>query len=114
MPTIQQVCEDYAKARRQFKRSKLRWRVSNPRSSKYSLGWVPFKARACSTSQGKSCLQGRCSACGTATAWATMNCAPAVSAIHGKIANQRKDMLHKFSTAMVRDYGAVFVGDVTA
>ncbi|CAB5555732.1 RNA-guided endonuclease InsQ/TnpB family protein [Stutzerimonas stutzeri] len=45
-PTVQQVCEDYAKARRQFKKSKLRWRVSNPNSSKRSLGWVPFKARA--------------------------------------------------------------------
>lgn len=44
--TTQQVCEDYAKARKQFKRSRLRWRVSNPQSSKYSLGWVPFKSRA--------------------------------------------------------------------
>ncbi len=40
--TIQQVCEDYAKARKQFKRAKLRWRVSNPKSSKRSLGWIPF------------------------------------------------------------------------
>ena len=45
-PTAQQVCEDYAKARMQFRRSRLNWRVSNPQSSKYSLGWVPFKARA--------------------------------------------------------------------
>ena len=45
-PTVQQVCEDYAKARKQFKKAKLRWRVSNPQSSKYSLGWIPFKARA--------------------------------------------------------------------
>jgi IS605 OrfB family transposase len=45
-PTVQQVCEDYAKARKQFKRSRLNWRVSNPQSSKYSLGWIPFKARA--------------------------------------------------------------------
>ena len=45
-PTVQQVCEDYAKARKQFKRNKLRWRVSNPQSSKYSLGWIPFKSRA--------------------------------------------------------------------
>lgn len=44
--TTQQVCEDYAKARKQFKRSRLSWRVSNPESGKYSLGWVPFKARA--------------------------------------------------------------------
>ena len=45
-PTVQQVCEDYAKARKQFKKAKLRWRVSNLQSSKYSLGWIPFKARA--------------------------------------------------------------------
>ncbi len=45
-PTVQQVCEDYAKARKQFRKAKLRWRVSSPLSSKYSLGWVPFKARA--------------------------------------------------------------------
>ena len=37
-----------------------------------------------------------------------------VRAIHAKIANQRKDMLHKFSAAMVRDYGAIFVGDVAS
>jgi len=45
-PTAQQVCEDYAKARKQFKRSRLNWRVSNRNSPKYSLGWIPFKARA--------------------------------------------------------------------
>jgi len=44
--TVQQVCEDYAKARKQAKRSKLRWRVSNRQSAKYSLGWIPFKSRA--------------------------------------------------------------------
>ena len=32
--------------RKQFKKTKLRWRVSNPKSSKYSLGWIPFKAAA--------------------------------------------------------------------
>ena len=37
-----------------------------------------------------------------------------VKAIHAKIKNQRKDMLHKFSTAMVKDYGAIFVGDVAS
>ncbi len=35
-------------------------------------------------------------------------------AIHAKIANQRKDMLHKFSSAMVQDYGAIFVGAVSS
>ena len=42
--TTQQVCEEYATRRRQFKASRLRWRVSNRQSPKRSLGWVPFKA----------------------------------------------------------------------
>ena len=44
--TTQQVCEEYATRRRQFKRARLNWRVSNPKSSKRSLGWIPFKSRA--------------------------------------------------------------------
>lgn len=44
--TTQQVCEEYATRRRQFKRTRLAWRVSNPQSAKRSLGWVPFKSRA--------------------------------------------------------------------
>lgn len=51
--TSQQVCEDYAKARKQFKRSRLNWRVSSPVSPKYSLGWVPFKARAVQYKSGQ-------------------------------------------------------------
>ena len=50
--TVQQVCENFAKARKQFKLNKLCWRVSNPQSSKYSLGWIPFKTRAlCNTTR---------------------------------------------------------------
>lgn len=33
-------------------------------------------------------------------------------ALHAKAMNQRQDALHKFSTALVRAYGAVYVGDV--
>lgn len=40
--TIQRVNAEFATRRRQFKRLKLRWRVS--RGAKRSLGWVPFKA----------------------------------------------------------------------
>ena len=40
--TIQRVDAEFATRRRQFKRAKLRWRVS--RGSKRSLGWIPFKA----------------------------------------------------------------------
>ena len=57
-PTVQQVCEDYAKARKQFKRAKLRWRVSNPKSSKRSLGWIPFKARALTYKGGQVSFAG--------------------------------------------------------
>jgi IS605 OrfB family transposase len=40
--TIQRVNAEFATRRRQFKKAKLRWRVS--RGAKRSLGWVPFKA----------------------------------------------------------------------
>ena len=35
-------------------------------------------------------------------------------AIHAKIANRRKDFLHKLSTELVKNNGAIFVGDVNA
>jgi putative transposase len=41
--TVQLVCEEYATRRKQFKRARLNWRVSNPKSAKRSLGWMPFK-----------------------------------------------------------------------
>ena len=37
-----------------------------------------------------------------------------VRAIHAKIANRRKDALHKLSTRLVKQYGAIFVGNVNA
>ncbi len=40
--TIQRVNAEFATRRRQFKRVKLRWRVS--RGARRSLGWIPFKA----------------------------------------------------------------------
>jgi putative transposase len=40
--TIQRVNAEFATRRQQFKRVKLRWRVS--RGAKRSLGWIPFKA----------------------------------------------------------------------
>jgi putative transposase len=40
--TVQRVNAEFARRRRQFKKAKLRWRVS--RGPKRSLGWVPFKA----------------------------------------------------------------------
>lgn len=38
--TIQQVCEEYATRRKQFKKRKLNWR------SQKSLGWIPFKSNS--------------------------------------------------------------------
>ena len=42
--TIQAITEELVMRRKQFKKAKLRWRVSNPKSAKKSLGWIPFKA----------------------------------------------------------------------
>ena len=183
-PTVQQVCEDYAKARRQFKKAKLRWRVSNPQSSKYSLGWIPFKARALQYKAGQIQFAGQKfslwdsygladyelragsfsqdsrgrwylnvvvkvqAKTSTATAavgidlglkeaavtstgeriegrfYRKLECKlgiaqrakkkKRVKAIHAKIANQRKDLLHQFSTRLVKNHAAIFVGDVSS
>ena len=183
-PTVQQVCEEYATRRRQFKKAKLRWRVSNSQSSKYSLGWIPFKARALQYKAGQIAFAGHKfslwdsygladyelragsfnqdsrgrwylnvvikvqpkATTGTASVGIDLGLKEAavtstgeriegrfyrkletrlsiaqrarkkkrVKAIHAKIKNQRKDMLHKFSTTMVKDYGAIFVGDVAS
>ena len=183
-PTVQQVCEDYAKARKQFKKSKLRWRVSSPQSSKCSLGWVPFKARALQYKAGQIAFAGQrfslwdsygladyelragsfsqdsrgrwylnvvvkvqvASTAGTASVGIDLGLKEAavastgeriegrfyrklecklgiaqrahkkqrVRAIHAKIANQRKELLHQFSTQLVKRNAAIFVGDVAS
>ena len=41
--TIQAVTEELVTRRKQFKKAKLKWRVSNRTSPKKSLGWIPFK-----------------------------------------------------------------------
>ncbi|MBX9935697.1 MAG: transposase [Burkholderiaceae bacterium] len=158
-PTVQQVCEDYAKARKQFKKTQLGWCVSTPQSSKYSLGWIPFKACAVQYKAGQIAFAGQRFSLwdsygladyelragsfsqGTRGRW-YLNVAVAssgeriegrfyrkleaqlriaqrahkkqrVRAIHAKIANQRKDLLHQFSTKLVKESAAIFVGDVT-
>ena len=182
--TVQLVCMEYATRRRQFKKTRLNWRVSNPKSAKYSLGWIPFKGghanykagqvhfagqklglwdsygladyelRAGSFSedsrgrwylnvavqvQGKSSL-------GTAAVGIDLGlkeCATTSTgdklegrwyrrheqalgiaqrarkkkrtrAIHAKIKNQRKNDLHQFSTQLVEQNAAIFVGDVAS
>ena len=182
--TVQLVCVEYATRRKQFKKTRLNWRVSNPKSAKYSLGWIPFKGghakykagqihfagqklslwdsygladyelRAGSFSEdsrGRWYLnvvvkvQAKASS-GTASVGIDLGLKEAavasdgqriegrfyrkleadlgiaqrahkkrrVKAIHAKIANQRKDALHKFSTALVRENAAIFVGDVAS
>lgn len=53
---FQQVAGEYVTRRRQFKRVKLRWRVST--GSRRSLGWIPFKARSLSYKNGQVSFQG--------------------------------------------------------
>ena len=51
--TIQAVTEELITRRKQFKKAKLRWRVSDPKCAKKSLGWIPFKASAIKVEQGQ-------------------------------------------------------------
>ncbi|MEC5210543.1 putative transposase [Psychrobacter sp. PL15] len=44
--TLQAVAETHAKARKQFKKAKLKWRTNNPKSKRKNLGWIPFKKTA--------------------------------------------------------------------
>ena len=182
--TVQVVCAEYATRRKQFKKTRLNWRVSNPKSAKYSLGWIPFKGghakykagqiqfagkkfslwdsyglsdyelragsisedsrgrwyfnvavqvqsqpspgtaavgidlglKECATTSTGEKLQGRWYRCheqklGIAQRAGKKNRA---RAIHAKIKNQRKDALHQFSTQLVKNNAAIFVGDVAS
>jgi putative transposase len=182
--TVQLVCEEYATRRRQFKKARLNWRVSNPKSAKYSLGWIPFKKGGVSYCNGqvKFCglqlglwdsyglsqyelragsisqdargrwylnvaveVEAKPSA-GTASVGIDLGlktaavCSngdalasriyrkhePALAiaqrarkkdrtrAIHARIANVRKDAMHKFSTQLVAGNAAIFVGNVSS
>lgn len=56
--TIQAVTEELILRRKQFKKAKLRWRVSNPKSARKSLGWIPFKASGIKVEHGQVKYQG--------------------------------------------------------
>ena len=186
--TQQQVCEEFATRLRQFKRQRLNWRVSDRKSPKYSLGWVPFKARALKYRNGQVRFNGisiglwdsyglskyefragsfnedsrgrwylnvavkfevdekrvpdgattigidlglkTLATYSDGTAFAPKRFYRAaeqalgiaqraakkrrVKAIHAKIANQRKDAIHKETSALVKKYAAIFVGNVNA
>lgn len=182
--TVQAVSEEYCVRRKQFKATKLRWRVS--RGSRRSLGWIPVKARALSYRNGQVHYQGNAISLWDSYGLASYElragcfsedargrwylnvtvdvrkpapCAgsssvgidlglkdlaalsnghkieaqqfyrdlePALAvaqragkklrtkAIHAKISNRRKDFLHKLSTRLVKQNGAIFIGDVNA
>lgn len=55
--TVQAVSEEYCLRRKQFKRAKLRWRVSH--GTRRSLGWIPVKALALSYRNGQVHYQGQ-------------------------------------------------------
>ena len=54
--TVQSISSEYVTRRKQFKKAKLRWRVS--RGPKRSLGWVPFKASALRYRNGQVLFSG--------------------------------------------------------
>ncbi|MDD2728658.1 transposase [Malikia sp.] len=187
--TVQVVCAEYATRRRPFKRSRLNWRVSNPKSSKYSLGWIPFKIgharykagqiqfagqhfslwdshgladhelrsgsfsedsrgrwylnvaveipelvgprlptptsvigididlglKDCATTSAGQKLEGRWyRAHEQKLATAQRARKKRRKALHAQIRNQRQDALHQFSTALVKEHAAIFVGDVAS
>ena len=56
--TIQAVNEELVLRRKQFKKAKLRWRVSG--GSRKSLGWIPFKASGVSYQNGQMKYAGQC------------------------------------------------------
>lgn len=185
--TVQAISAEYVTRRKQHKKVKLRWRVSDPKRSNYSLGWVPFKKSAIKYTNGQVHLAGTplslwdsyglseyelgagnlsedsrgrwylnvsvkvkkkplpvkaadavgidlglkefYATSGGETVQAQRiyrDLEPALAvaqragnkrrtrALHAKIANRRKDALHKASTALVRKHGAVFVGNVNA
>lgn len=186
--TVQEACKEFATRIRQFKRQKLKWRVSNRKSPKYSLGWVPFKGEHIKYKNGQLHFNGLKISLwdsyglskyelrsgsfnedsrgrwyvniavkiqveekhipdGATTlgidlglkTMATYSDGSAfnmpkfyresevalgiaqrahkkrrVRAIHAKIANQRKDAIHKETSALVKKHAAIFVGNVNA
>ncbi len=184
--TIQAVTEELVTRRKQFKKAKLKWRVSNKKSARRSLGWIPFKKVAIKYANGyvqygkhqfklwdsyglsKYTLKtgsfvedsrGRWYVClvvespkqdkSTATKAigidlglkdiATCSDGTVISnpkfyrkyeqklgiaqrarnkkrvrALHAKIANSRKDHLHKASTKLVNENALIIVGDLSA
>lgn len=183
--SVQEVGKEYVTRRKQFKKARLNWRVSNRKSSKYSLGWIPVKVGSASwkngqiyhngqffgvwdsyglagykfrsasfnedargrwyfnvvvdveeslspgqgaigidlglkdlatTSEGEKLDAGRWYRAEQAKLGIAQRAhkKQRAKAIHAKIANRRKDALHKFSRRMVDSYGEIYVGNVSS
>jgi putative transposase len=186
--TVQETCQEFAARLKQFKKQKLNWRVSDRKSAKYSLGWVPFRKSAIKYRNGLLRFHGidiglwdsyglskyellsgsfnedsrgrwyvniavkvqveekrvpdGATSIGIDLGLKTMatysdgttfdmprwyrqseqrlgiaqraNKKRRVKSIHAKIANQRKDAIHKETSALIKKHAAIFVGNVNA
>lgn len=189
--SVQMIGAEYVIRRKQFKKLKLNWRVSNPKSPKRSLGWIPFRHDCISYEGGQISYAGLklglwdsyglsayelgsgsisedargrwyLNVTITSPSWPKsidldhirtdaigidlglkdlIACSNGftveaqqfyrdlepklavaqragqkarVKSIHAKIANRRKDHLHKLTTALVGKHQAIFVGDVSS
>ena len=50
--TVDAIREEYTAKRKQFRKAKLKWRVSNKKSARRSLGWIPFKKSGLKYAEG--------------------------------------------------------------
>lgn len=57
--TAQEVCKEYAVRRKQSKKRKLNWRVSDQKSPRRSLGWVPFTNQQIAYKAGQIAIFGQ-------------------------------------------------------
>jgi putative transposase len=140
--TVQRVCEEYATRRRQFKKARLNWRVSkyelragsisqDPQGRWYlnvavDVGCKPSKGVASvgidlGLKTAAVCSSGEtlasCTYCKHEPALAIAQRARKkgrTRAIHAKIANVRKDAMHKFSTRLVQQNAVIFVGNMSS
>jgi putative transposase len=136
---VQEIAEEYARRCRQHRKVRLAWRRNG--GARRSLGWIPFKVRTIRYRGGQIYFAGRWLSLwdsydlsrfelragnfseDSRGRWYLNVCVPRVQrarhrqrvrGIHAKIANRRKDFLHKLSTRLVKANGAVFVGNVNA
>lgn len=184
--TIQMVCREYDSSRRAKKKRWLKWRVSNQKSSKHSLGWIPlgpgnvkfkdgmfvFRKRKYKAKVTRDLKDGQTFRSGSFSQdslghwyinlvvdvqttksngtdaigidlglkdFATLSNGEKiqnprlyhnmesriamaqrakkkkhVKKLHMKVRNKRNDYLHKISTSLVKQHGAIFVGNVNA